>query len=107
AELAVLSFHLGPAANEATVLAPERLLFLGQRGQATAQMLKFPIAVLTAGAQSTSRGHSDLHGLCSARGRQIIDVLRPRCISIVRAESRSRNRFRKSCSPARVVRGKR
>jgi hypothetical protein len=36
-ELAVLSFLLGQAVNEATVLALEGLMLLGQRGQASAQ----------------------------------------------------------------------
>jgi hypothetical protein len=37
-EFAVLSFHLGQAADLAVVLALERLMLPGQRGQASAQV---------------------------------------------------------------------
>jgi hypothetical protein len=37
-EFAVLSFHLSQAVHLAAVLALERLMLLGQRGQASAQV---------------------------------------------------------------------
>jgi hypothetical protein len=101
AEFAALSFHRGQAADQAAVLALEDLMLLGHHGQAAAQVQKFPIAFLAADTRGTTRGHGDLQELYSARGRLIFEVLEPRCILIVRAESRSRNRLRKGCFPGR------
>jgi hypothetical protein len=38
-KFAVLSFHFGQAADQATVLALERFVFLGQRDQSSAEVL--------------------------------------------------------------------
>src|SRR5262245_16234302 len=90
-ELVVLSFHLSQPANEAMVLALESFVFLGQHGQASAQEQQFLIALLAASTRGTTRGHGDLHELCAARGRLVLEVLQPRCIWKVRTESRSWN----------------
>src|SRR5262249_11317830 len=95
------SFHLSQATYQATVLPLEGLLFHGQHGQASAQVQDFPVTFLAAETRGTSRGHRDLHKLCSVRGRLVLEVLQPRCIPILRAESRSRNRLRKGCFPGR------
>jgi hypothetical protein len=69
AEFAVLWFDLGQAADQATVLPLEGLVFLGQHGQASAQVQQFPIALLAAETRDTTRGHGDLQKLWSARGK--------------------------------------
>src|SRR5262249_18574853 len=46
AELVVLSFHLGQAADQTMVLALEGLVLLVQHGQAPAEMQKLPITFL-------------------------------------------------------------
>jgi hypothetical protein len=57
-EFAVLSFHSGQAAKQATVLPPEGLVFLGQHGQASAQVQQFQSKPLRARASSSASGMS-------------------------------------------------
>jgi hypothetical protein len=102
AEFTVLFFHLGQAAFQAVVVWPEGLDFLGQQGDASAEVQQFPIAFLAAETRGRTRGHNDLHELCAARGRLVLEVLQPRCILIVRTGSRGRDEL----EPATCQEGK-
>jgi hypothetical protein len=56
AEFAIVSFHFGQAADQALVLALAGLQFLGQQGQASAEVPEFTIPFLAAGTHMTSTG---------------------------------------------------
>jgi hypothetical protein len=100
-EFAALSFHLGQAADHAAVLPLEGPMLLVQHGQSAAQLQQFAVPFLATETRGATRGHGDLHEHCSARRSLVLEVLQPRCVFIVRAESRSRNRLRKGRLPGR------
>jgi hypothetical protein len=60
AEIAVLYFHLGQAAFQALVIPPKGLDFLGQQGEAAAQVQDLAVPFLTARTRGTTGKNGNL-----------------------------------------------